>query len=113
VPPVLCSRVSILPARHLANSRHNTMIIYDHRPPVVKDHLVKAAIVMAYAYANSHNRAKYASLFPAFPAMKSLSPPTEPGEQGGAVRLQQRNDPKDPFGDEDGNKRRHWQRPKL
>ena len=80
------------------------MIIYDHRPPVVKDHLVQVAIVMAYVYANSHNRAKYGSLFPAFPAaMESHSPQTEPGEQGGAVRLQQRNDPKEPVGDEDSN----------
>ena len=92
---------------HLANSQilvTTTMIIYDHRPPVVKDHLVKVAIVMAYAYANSHNRAKYASVFPAFPAaVESLSPQTEPGEQRGVVRLQPCNDPKDPVGDEDSN----------
>ena len=80
------------------------MIIYDHRPPVVKDHLVQEAIVMAYANANSDYRAKYASLFPAFPAaIESHSPETEPGEHCGAVRLQQRNDPKDPVGDEDSN----------
>src|SRR5271170_7236837 len=71
------------------------MIIYDHRPPVVKDPLVKVAIVMAYAYANSDNRAKYASVFPAFPSATESLSQTEPGEQG-AAPLQQLSGRKDP-----------------